>query len=73
MITRELQREDANRAIIKHIYPETKEFLCAIQLVDNDTIIQQNDNIVFPADAFELTPEELEELGVKQYTEFEEV
>ena len=32
----------------------------------------ENDNIVFPPDAFELTEAELEELGVK-YTEFEEV
>ena len=73
MITREVNREDSNLAIIKHIYPATGEFLCTIQLIENEVLIQENHNIVFPADAFELTDEELEELGVPKYTEFEEV
>lgn len=72
MITRPLDREDANIAIIKHIYPETGEFVCKIQLFENEQILIENDNIVFPPYAFELTEAELEELGVK-YTEFEEV
>ena len=59
MITREVNREDANLAIIKHIYPATGEFLCTIQMVEEGVIIQENDNIVFPKDAFTLTEDEL--------------
>lgn len=73
MITREVNREDSNLAIIKHIYPATGEFLCTIQLIENEVVIQENDNVVFPPDAFELTEAEKEELGVVTYTEFEEV
>ena len=74
MITRPItDRTDANLAIIKHIYPATGEFLCTIQLIENEVVIQENDNVVFPPDAFELTEAEKEELGVVTYTEFEEV
>ena len=73
MITREVNREDSNLAIIKHIYPATGEFLCTIQLIENEVVIQENDNVVFPADAFVLTDEELEELGVKTHTDYEEL
>ena len=73
MITREVQREDANIAIIKHIYPATGEFVCTIQQIENDVVVQENHNIVFPPDAFELTEAEKEELGVVTYTEFEEI
>ena len=61
MITREVNREDSNLAIIKHIYPATGEFLCTIQLIEEGVIIQENDNIVFPADAFTLTEDEVKE------------
>ena len=61
MITREVIRDDANLAIIKHIYPETKEFLCTIQQIEDGVIIMENDNIVFPADAFTLTKDEIKE------------
>ena len=70
MITREVIRDDANLAIIKHIYPATGEFVCTIQLIENEVVVQENDNIVFPADSFVLTDEEFEELG---YTKFEEI
>ena len=70
MITREVNREDSNLAIIKHIYPATGEFVCTIQLIENEVVVQENDNIVFPADSFVLTDEEFEELG---YTKFEEI
>ena len=78
MITREVNREDSNLAIIKHIYPATGEFVCRIQLIENDVVIQENDNIVFPADYFTLTDEEKEELGYMKferadYTDFEEL
>ena len=72
MITRIIDREDSNLAIIKQILCDTQEFVCTIQLIENEVLIQENHNIVFPPDAFVLTDEELEELGVK-YTEFEEL
>ena len=61
MITRILEREDSNLAIIKHIYPATGEFLCTIQMVEEGEVIRENDNIVFPADAFTLTEDEVKE------------
>lgn len=61
MITREVNREDSNLAIIKHIYPATGEYLCTIQLVENGEVIRENDNVIFPADTFTLTEDELRE------------
>ena len=64
MVTREVNREDGNRVIIRHIYPATQEFVCTLQLIVDDVVVMENDNLVFPPDAFELTEEELVELGV---------
>jgi hypothetical protein len=61
MITREVNREDSNLAIIKHIYPATGEYLCKIQLIENGEVIRENENVIFPADAFQLTEDELKE------------
>jgi len=65
MITRTVEREDGNRVIIRHIYPATQEYVCTLQLIVDDVVVMENDNLVFPPEAFELTEEELVELGVK--------
>ena len=69
MITRQINRDDSNRAIITHIYPATGEFVCTIQQVEDEVVIWQEDNIVFPPDSFELTADELTHLGVKEENE----
>ena len=61
MITREVSRDDANFAIIRHIYPATGEYVCTIQLIENGEVIKENDNVVFPKDAFTLTEDEIKE------------
>ena len=61
MITRAIEREDGNLAIIKQIFSETGEFLCTIQLIENGEVIKENDNVVFPKDAFTLTEDEAKE------------
>lgn len=41
--------------------------------IEDAQIIRKDNNLTFPADYFQFTEEELEELGVKTYTEFEEI
>lgn len=41
--------------------------------VENEQVIRQDSNLTFPADYFEFTDSEKEELGVVTYTEFEDV
>ena len=73
MITREVNREDSNLAIIKHIYPATGEFVCTIQLIENGEVIRENDNVVFPKDAFTLTEDELKEFYPEGMPVFEAI
>ena len=40
--------------------------------IEDEQIIRKDNNLTFPADYFQFTSEELEELGVRTYTEFEE-
>ena len=73
MITREVNREDSNLAIIKHIYPATGEFVCTIQMVEDGEVIMENDNVVFPKDAFQLTEDELKEFYPEGLPVFEAI
>lgn len=41
--------------------------------IEDEQIIRKDNNLTFPAGYFQFTSEELEELGVKTYTEFEEI
>ena len=65
MITRIItDRDDCNRVVVDHYYPDTGDMACTLQKVDeNGVVTWQESNIVFSPDMIQLTEEELKELG----------